>query len=174
MQETEVHFQSKGQRGKKVCNGCGKSVGVRTSKCECGFDFKNKVPVIEIETVNKVEVKPGLPLPPQEKNAYFTRPFTGNKNNNDRIILIPNGMAPFPLEDFSESGIAAWGRKVIQRIYETNRVYGLLSVDGLIHWTTYCYNSSSPQNQEKRNLIKKTLYNLAFELNNENTPTSFI
>ncbi len=38
----EVMSQQKGQRGKKRCPDCSAFVGVRTYKCECGYQFVDK------------------------------------------------------------------------------------------------------------------------------------
>jgi len=38
----EVMSQQKGQRGKKRCPDCSALVGVRSFKCECGYQFVNK------------------------------------------------------------------------------------------------------------------------------------
>ena len=156
MELIEVSFKS-GKRGLKTCRGCSKLVGVRTSKCQCGFDFTKK---IESPVLNKK-----IEIPKTSERTYYlsTSTFdvfwgTSYTNYIHHTLLIPSGKCPCELNNFSEEGIKNWALKILP-LYLRDKAYKGVAVEALEYWAKEFY--SKRENPEIETLIKKTLTELA-------------
>jgi hypothetical protein len=73
-------------RGKKECSSCNKLVGIRTSKCSCGYIFAK--PEVKKNKPNKLKVLGRLvDIPDKNKRLFYSREFKMMKTLTERYSL---------------------------------------------------------------------------------------
>jgi hypothetical protein len=91
-------------KGRKQCPTCKVYVGVRTSKCVCGFSF----------AAEKVRAKKTAAKKNEKESTATTQEVAPYKYTNHIILSTPSGMCPVKLSVVTKPRVKEWAMKLIE------------------------------------------------------------
>lgn len=165
-------------RGKKLCQGCKKYVGVRTRNCECGYSFDNSLSLTDLknsvsETKKLVEKVKATAAPAvsisvasvqatneKDTNSLEAATTPAYLGKNGGVTCIPSGSPPVKPEGFkigwpdgqaSEEVVRNWANKIMEF------GQGRFSYEVPIYWSRYFWDITSIEYKRVKSIIINTL-----------------
>ena len=143
-------------KGRKQCPKCSKFNGVRTHICECGHDFtiapcvapKFNGPIKLYANYDKEPIQPAY-----AQEVYGFVPETIKGVNIGSPVLVPAGICPHVIKDYTEEGITKWAKSVFDAYYNSKQKASLTA-----QALSYFAKQSTKNDEDKQTLVNKVLF----------------
>ncbi len=158
--ENKEHVQE-AVKGRKQCPQCSKFNGVRTAKCECGHDF-TMLPAKAPKFVPKkfyvnTSAEDIIPEPQKqegEKYSFLTGTIEGRKIGSR--VLVPSGVCPSLIKDFSDEGIMSWAKSVFNEYYNTKQG-ACLTKEAIFYFARQSIKNDDLKNQKVNEVLNSNV-----------------
>ena len=141
--EQFVQTEDKGSagRGKKRCNECGAYVGVRTHKCECGYEF--------IKGKSTKQTQRELENAPTEEERLYAMCIGAP---GGRLVYAASGSLPFKLEKINKQTVSDYCNLVVNEGIRQGCIY---TIDAIKKYIQHQYGYNSPYYKCASELVDK-------------------